>query len=369
MTLDLTPARARRLRVALLTWYRRERRELPWRGCGDPYRIWVSEVMLQQTTVKVVLPYYAAFLKRFPKLDALAAADEEQVLTLWSGLGYYRRARQLHAGARHVSARHAGRFPSTEAEARAVPGVGPYTAAAVLSIAYGVPLPVVDGNVRRVLARLFVLRGPEWRRDAAYYPLAARLLARAAPGDWNQALMELGATLCTPRRPACARCPLGDACGARAQSLQDELPEARARRAPVDVRVAAALIERADGRVLLVRRATGRVLRGLWELPQTTLQARGRDDLVRELRAHHGLQVALGALAHVARHAITFRRITAEAYRARLLAAPDEDPAHLTWIDPREPLALPTSSLTRKLLRAAGTRQTELSLLAADELP
>ncbi len=364
----MTSARLRRLRVALLAWYHRERRELPWRGARDPYRVWVSEVMLQQTTVKVVLPYYTAFLELFPTLTALAAAAEDDVLARWSGLGYYRRARQLHAGARHVVERHAGRFPATEAEARAVPGVGPYTAAAVLSIAYGVPLPVVDGNVRRVFARLFALRGPEWQGDKPYYVLGAELLARESPGDWNQALMELGATLCTPRHPACPRCPLRSHCRAQAEGMQGALPEARARRRSVDVSVAAALLER-DGLVLLVQRGEGRVMRGLWEIPQTTLESAGQRDLVDELRERHGLRVALGPCLLTARHAITYRRITAEVYRARLLAQVPDNSARFAWVDPRAPDGYAMSSLTRKLLRAAGSPQRALALDGQDELP
>ena len=259
------------LRRRLLDWYRRHRRDLPWRRTRDPYRVWVSEVMLQQTTVKTVLPYYDRFLERFPTLATLAAASEHDLLASWSGLGYYHRARNLQRGARQVLAQHAGEFPHSLEKALAVPGVGLYTASAVLSISRGVPLPVVDGNVRRVLARLFALRGPEWRKDAPFYNRAEELLDRKAPGDWNQALMELGATVCLPRKPACAACPVRAQCQAAAQGIQEELPEARARRAPVNVTVAAALVEK-EGRVLLVRRAEGRLMGRMWEVPQTSLE-------------------------------------------------------------------------------------------------
>lgn len=339
------------VRRALLRWYRAKRRDLPWRASADPYRVWVCEVMLQQTTVKTALPYYTAFLERFPSVAALASAEVQDVLARWSGLGYYRRARLLHAGARHVVAHHGGRFPETLEAARAVPGVGPYTAAAVLSIAYGVALPVVDGNVRRVLSRMLVLRGSPWTRDAPYYALGAELIDPDAPGDWNQAVMELGATVCTPRAPACPRCPVRQHCGAHAAGLQAQLPEPRERRAPVSVTVAAALIEQ-RGRVLLVRRDEGRLLGGLWEVPQTGLESRGRRDLVEELRARHGLEVEIGARVHTTRHAITFRRITVEAYAARLLGPPPRSGTRrFAWVAPSDLEELPLSSLTRKLLR------------------
>lgn len=349
------------VRRALLGWYDRQRRDLPWRRTNDPYRVWVSEVMLQQTTVKAVLPYYEEFLKRFPSLQALAEEPEEEVVAAWSGLGYYHRARNLHRGAQAVAERHGGRFPRTLEAALAVPGVGLYTASAILSIAHGLPLPVVDGNVRRVLARLLALRGPEYRKDGPYYNRAEELLDRERPGDWNQALMELGATVCTPRNPGCDACPLRSGCRARSLDLVSELPEGRARRAPVDVKVAAALVER-DGRVLLVRRPEGRLLGRMWEVPQTTLESRGLPDLARELEERHGLRVVPGPLAVRARHAITFRRITLEGYRARLRPPVPIDPERFLWARPEEVAALPVSSSTRKLLKGLGTPQIPLQL-------
>ena len=347
----------------LLGWYRRNRRDLPWRRDHDPYRVWVAEVMLQQTTVKTVVPYYEAFLERFPDAAALAAAPEENVVAAWSGLGYYHRARNLRRGAQHLVAHHDGRFPGALEAALAVPGVGLYTASAVLSIAHGVPLPVVDGNVRRVLARLFALRGPEWLRDGPYYNLAEEALDREEPGDWNQAVMELGATVCTPRRPACPVCPVRSACRARALGLQERIPEARRRRAAVDVTVAAALVEK-DGRVLMVRRAEGRLMGRMWEVPQTSLESRGLPDLVREVAARHGLAVVPGPLLARARHAITFRRIRVEAYRARLRRQPPADPERYLWVAPAELGALPISSMTRKVLLGLSSPQIPLALEA-----
>jgi A/G-specific adenine glycosylase len=350
-----------RLRRALLGWYRRNRRKLPWRRDTDAYRVWVSEVMLQQTTVKAVTPYYEAFLARFPALRDLAAAREEDVLAAWSGLGYYHRARNLLRGAKHVIARHGGAFPRALPEALAVPGVGLYTASAVLSIAYGAPLPVVDGNVRRVLARLRALRGPAWRKDGPFYNLAEELLDRGSPGDWNQALMELGATVCAPRKPACPACPVREDCRAQALGLAERLPEAPSRRQAVNVTVAAALVER-GGRVLLVRRPEGRLMGRMWELPQTSLDSGGRSDLVREVKERHGLDLECGRLLARARHAITFRRIRLEGYEAKLKRTPPRDRERYLWASPSEIGALPVSSMTRKLLRGLDAAQLALRL-------
>ncbi|HSM59782.1 MAG TPA: A/G-specific adenine glycosylase, partial [Longimicrobiales bacterium] len=215
------------LRGALLDHYDRTRRRLPWRGQTDPYRIWVSEVMLQQTRVDTVIPYYRRWMARFPDVDSLATASEDEVLLAWEGLGYYRRARHLHAGAAWVRDRHDGRVPDSVEELRRIPGVGEYTAGAVASIAFGEPAPAVDGNVRRVLARLFDEPAPTraWLRDRA-----GHLVDPGRPGDWNQALMDLGAAVCTPRSPSCGACPVARWCAARAAGTQAERPAPAVRR-------------------------------------------------------------------------------------------------------------------------------------------
>jgi A/G-specific adenine glycosylase len=227
--------------------------------------------------------------------------------------------------------------------------VGLYTASAILSIAHDEPLPVVDGNVRRVLARLLALRGPEYRRDGPFYNRAEELLDRERPGEWNQAVMELGATVCLPRRPACDACPLRKRCQAHARGIVAELPEGRGRSKTREVTVAAALVER-EGRFLLVRRPAGRLLGRMWEVPQTSLESHGRPDLVRELEERHGLRVVPGALAVRARHAITFRRITLEGYRASLEPPLPQDPDRFRWATAEEVASLPVSSSTRKLV-------------------
>ncbi len=267
---DATDLDAERLRHDLLAFWDRRRRDLPWRGERDPYRILVSEVMLQQTRVETVLGYYGRWLERFPDLEALAAADEADVLKAWEGLGYYRRARNLHAAARVVRERHGGRLPATAGALRALPGVGDYTSGAVASIAFGEAVPAVDGNVRRVLARLLdrAEPTPAWLRDTA-----SALVDPARPGEWNQALMELGQAVCTPARPACGECPVAWSCGARAAGTVEVRPGPVRKAAPRPALMALAVLRRrADGAILLVRRPEGGLLGGLWALPEREVE-------------------------------------------------------------------------------------------------
>jgi A/G-specific adenine glycosylase len=257
------------LRGALLGHYDRCRRPLPWRGETDPYRVLVSEVMLQQTRVETVQRYYGPWLERFPDLGALAEADEGAVLKAWEGLGYYRRARNLHLAARVVRERPDGSFPSSYAGLRALPGIGEYTAGAVASIAFGERVPAADGNVRRVLSRLFDVVDPQaaWLRETA-----ALLVDPGRPGDWNQALMELGATVCAPRSPRCDACPLERWCAARRAGTQAERPGGPARREARRAAIALAVL-RDGGRVLLERRPRGGLLGGLWAFPEQEIGA------------------------------------------------------------------------------------------------
>ena len=264
-------ARVRTLRQRLIAWYRREQRDLPWRRTRDPYAIWLSEIMLQQTRVDVVIPYWQRFLAELPTVHALAAAPEDQVLARWAGLGYYSRARSLHRAAREVVARWGGVFPRTPAELEELPGIGRYTAGAIASIAFGVPAPLLDGNVARVLARLFAIEAsvdaPATR--AELWALAETLVDPAQPSAWNQGLMELGATVCVPPpgSPRCELCPLAGQCAARAAGRQHELPVRAPRRAPSALTwVTLAATTRAGGLVLARRKPRG-LFGGLWELP------------------------------------------------------------------------------------------------------
>ncbi|MBI3289571.1 MAG: A/G-specific adenine glycosylase, partial [Elusimicrobia bacterium] len=226
------------LAADLLRWYRAAKRDMPWRRDPTPYRVWISEIMLQQTTVAAVTPKYDLFLRRFPSVSALAAAPEEEVLKHWAGLGYYSRARNLRRAALAIVADHGGRFPSDFDALLALPGVGRYTAGAILSIAFAKPYPLVDGNVVRVFSRLFAMEGRA--KDAAFvkkmWPLAESLVPRRNPGDWNQALMELGATICSPESPACGACPVSRRCLAFNQGRPDRLPLPEARREPIALR-------------------------------------------------------------------------------------------------------------------------------------
>ncbi len=269
MTGELSAVRITRLRRDLLGWYDEHRRDLPWRDEHDPYRVWISEVMLQQTQVTTVVPYYERFVRRFPSLEDLAAAPLDSVLKAWEGLGYYARARNLHAAARQVMADHSGQLPTSFATLRKLPGFGDYTAGAVASIAFGERVPAVDGNVKRVLARLLAItddvsRGASIRR---LHAIATDLVPSERAGDFNQALMELGATVCTPTSPRCALCPLRAECDGLAQGVQESLPVKASRRERPHYDVTAAVIRRADGFLLIAQRKPEAMLGGLWEFP------------------------------------------------------------------------------------------------------
>jgi len=265
------------IRRRLLAAYDTGKRDLPWRGETDPYRIWVSEIMLQQTRVDTVVPYYRAWMGRFPDIDALADADEEEVLRAWQGLGYYGRARRLHEGARVLRERFGGVLPRRSEELRKLPGIGDYTAGAVASIAFGEVVPAVDGNVRRVLSRLFDLTAPT---PKDLWALADGLVDRARPGDFNQALMELGALTCLPRTPRCGDCPLGDECLARARGTVADRPAAKKRKAIPEVDMAVLVAVALDGEegphVLMRKRSDAGLLAGMWEFPGVDLASRPR---------------------------------------------------------------------------------------------
>jgi len=270
-------ASAAALARALLGWYDRHRRALPWRAlpgeAADPYRVWLSEIMLQQTTVATVGPYFRDFLARWPDVDALAAADLDEVLHAWQGLGYYARARNLHACAKRVAALHGGLFPADEEGLRALPGIGPYTAAAIAAIAFDVPATAMDGNVERVIARLRNVATPLPAAKPELYALAAAITPKTRAGDYAQAIMDLGATVCLPRNPRCMICPWSDACAARAAGTAESLP-ARTAKATRPIRYGIAFWAVKDGAVLLRRRPEKGLLGGMMEIPSTDWRGR-----------------------------------------------------------------------------------------------
>jgi len=342
----------------LLAWYDRNRRDLPWRGTHDPYAVWVSEVMLQQTQVATVLRYFSRWMQRFPTVRALAQAREADVLHAWQGLGYYSRARRLHAGARVVVERHAGELPREHSALLALPGIGAYSAGAIASIAFGERAPLVDGNVIRVLARRFGLRGDPNKLPLkrALWQLAGELVPAKRPGDFNQALMELGATICTPRGPKCAECPLRAACIARRDGLVERLPELPARAKATRVHVAAALL-RAGEHVHVVRLAPEAPRwAGLWTFPYAEVGAGETPDAAarRAVLAGIGADVRVGARLAKVTHTITRFRIELELYEAALVQRAKggaKRPSNVARVRPSELETLAMPAPHRKLAR------------------
>lgn len=343
------------LRAALLRWYRRHARDLPWRRTRDPYRVWLSEVLLQQTRVQTAGPYYARFVRRFPTVQALAAAPLDRVLKAWEGLGYYTRARHLHRAARMLVRTCGGRLPESAAQWRRLPGVGPYTAAAVASIAAGEPVAAVDGNVRRVLARLFTVTASIDRpaTQAHLHVLAEWLLSRRCPGAFNQALMDLGAGICTPRRPRCEACPVRRWCAAAAVGQAERLPVRRRKRAVPRVTVAAGVVRCRDRWLLVQRPATG-LLAGLWGLPMVVVTD-GRAPasvLRRHLRAAEKQSVIVGPPLGVVDHVFSHRvwHVSVFGCRLRHDSPPDSTRAGARWVASSRLRRYALSTLDRKVV-------------------
>lgn len=306
MGATLDKARRDTIRRRLLAWYATAQRDLPWRRTTDPYRIWLSETMLQQTRVETVIPYYERFVSRFPDVHALAAADEEDVLRLWAGLGYYARARNLRRAAQAITRDHGGELPSDAESLASLPGVGRYTAGALRSIAFKQPAAIVDGNVRRVLSRLFAETDLP---DTDAWRLAGELVPARHPDRFNQALMELGATVCTPRKPACLVCPVGEVCDGRASGRPEVFPAPKRKPKPREVYALGGLLTR-RGRVLLLRRPSQGLLGGLWEIPN--LPDAPAAALVALIRERTGLCVSLSSSLGTIRHLFTHLDLTLE---------------------------------------------------------
>ena len=353
-------------RKQLLDWFYQFRRDLPWRRTKDPYRIWISEIMLQQTRVAAVIPYYERFLAQFPDMRALAEAAEEEVLRYWSGLGYYSRARNLQKAAQLIVAHHAGEFPREATDVLALPGIGNYTAAAILSMAFGAKRAVLDGNVARVLARLGAIRGDlrESRRWRALQETAGKLLVPETPGDWNQAMMELGAMVCMPRAPQCLLCPVAKFCRARISGDPESFPEKRKNREVVQIVLAAAVFFTPRGETLFLpppRKTQHKpadddvatLVSRMWHFPTVAIRKNAYTEL--ESFLAHLLPSRKGTLPleplKRVRHAVTYRNVTVLPFRITVAKIPRVRGARSIRLEDFSMLAV--SNLTRKIAKAA----------------
>ena len=367
---SFSPESRRVLRRSLLAWYRRHARDLSWRKTRDPYAIWISEIMLQQTQVATVERYFPKFLTAFPTIDRLAIADQQQVLRLWEGLGYYRRARQLHAAAKQIVAEHGSRFPADIETLQSLPGIGRYTAGAILSIAFDVPAPILEANTVRLLSRLVGFRGDTSSRDGQklLWRTAEELVSSSQSGQFNQALMELGSLICTPRDPQCNRCPLTAVCAAHQKNLQNVIPASRQKPTVEEVREAAVVIAR-RGKVLLRQCTAGERWAGLWDFPRFPL-----DDLIKprpsaavanhtaiinSVRQLTGMTIVEPQHFITLRHSVTRFRITLDCFTATCNAAAPRRTANSTtngnsetrWVKSAELDDYPLSTTGRKLAR------------------
>jgi A/G-specific adenine glycosylase len=371
----LTNREIKTFRKRLLGWFRQFQRDLPWRRTKDPYAIWISEIMLQQTRVAAVIPYYERFLSRFPNVRALAEAPQEEVLRFWSGLGYYSRARNLQKAAQQIVAVHGAEFPQGEEDVLALSGIGAYTGAAILSIAFGAKHAVLDGNVARVLARIGAVRGDlrESRRWHSLQKTAGELLDPKSPGDWNQAMMELGAMICTPRAPQCLLCPVAKFCRARRLGDPEAFPEKRKKRDVVQIVLAAAVFSTPRGQTLLMPPPGNKkenkpaaddvatLVSRMWHFPTISI----RKDASTELRNYlaDSLPTGNGALRFeplaLVRHAVTYRNVTVLPFRIAIAKLPRIQGARS--IPLKDFSALPVSNLTRKIARAALLESKELA--------
>lgn len=342
----------------LLEWYKTHARVLPWRGHPDPYAVWVSEIMLQQTRVETVIPYFERWMRRFPTLADLAAAPQQDVLHCWEGLGYYSRARNLHRAAQVVMEKYAGNLPSNRAGLEALPGIGAYTAGAIASMAFGRDEAALDGNIRRVMARLFnvdvLARSPEGQRRL--WELAEQNLPPGSAGDYNQALMDLGSEICLPRQPLCEKCPLKELCEAHSLGVEAERPVMETRRKPPHYLVAAAVIEQ-DNRVLIARRPAEDMLGGLWEFPGGRMEEGEslEQTVQREIQEELGTVVEVGDLFGIYRHAYTHFSVTLHAFRCRIMPqSPAPQPIYaseLSWVEPQNLAQYPMGKIDRMISR------------------
>lgn len=342
------------LSQSLVDWYRKNARQLPWRGHPDPYAIWVSEIMLQQTRVETVIPYFERWMQQFPTIAHLAAAPQQEVLKLWEGLGYYRRAHNLHAAAQTLMQDWQGRLPSTVEQLITLPGIGRYTAAAIASMAFGRDEATLDGNIRRILARVFNLkipaRSPEGERQL--WPLAQENLPPGAAGDYNQALMDLGASICLPRNPRCLICPLQTICKAFALGLQEERPVLPKKKTSPHFIVTAAVIQQ-NGQVLIAQRPSSGLLGGLWEFPGGKVEAEETlaDCLMREIKEELDCQISVRQPFGQYEHAYTHFSITLHAFLCQIVSGNPRalEAQQIAWVSPRDLPEYPMGKVDRQI--------------------
>ncbi|WP_442598925.1 A/G-specific adenine glycosylase [Neobacillus sp. D3-1R] len=333
----------------LISWFTNEKRDLPWRRERDPYRIWVSEIMLQQTRVDTVIPYYQNFMEQFPSLEEFANADEEKILKVWEGLGYYSRVRNLQTACREVQEKYNGVVPNTPNEISKLKGIGPYTAGAVLSIAYGVPEPAVDGNVMRVLSRVLSIwediAKPSTRK--IFEEAVRKLISHDNPSYFNQALMELGALICTPTSPSCLLCPVREHCSAFEQGAQTDLPVKTKKTKVKDVKLVAGILTDPNGKILIRKRPETGLLANLWEFPNFEIHAelkRGQDEFLDQLKSQHEVTAeineGLGQIEHVFSHLKWYIQV----YSGKIISTVKETPRlKLVSLDEIEAFAFPVS--------------------------
>lgn len=338
----------------LLFWYDNNARHLPWRSFPVPYRVWVSEIMLQQTRVETVLPYFERFLNRFPDLETLATASQEEVLRLWEGLGYYSRARNLLKAAREIYSDYDGQIPSRAKELERLPGIGYYTAAAIASIAFGEPVAAVDGNIKRIYSRILALNQPydSSHFDKTVEDYAQTIIPHDRPGDFNQALMDLGSNLCLPRQPLCLACPVQEYCLAFQQGIQNDLP-VRIKKAPLPHYEVCAAVIRMDNKILLCQRGESGMLAGLWEFPGGKLEQSDdslEDCLGREVLGKTGVQILVGEKIGIYKHAYTHFRISVHAWQAKPISPSlSELPENCRWVLRDDLADYPMGKVARKI--------------------
>lgn len=348
------------LRRSLLNWYERQGRTLPWRNETDPYKVWVSEIMLQQTQVKTVIPYYQRWLARFPTVETLANADLQQVLKAWEGLGYYARGRNLHKAAQQIVRDWDGQFPTQLAVVLTLPGIGRTTAGGILSAAYNQPVSILDGNVKRVLSRLVALDVPLAQGLPQLWQLSDALIDPKRPKDFNQAIMDLGAIACTPRNPTCLLCPWRDRCQAYQQGIQAQLPMKQASSPLPHKKIGVAVIRNQQGQILIDRRLEKGLLGGLWEFPGGKIEPNEtvEDCIQREIREELGIEIAVGEHLVTLDHAYTHFKVTLNVYECQHLSGEPQplESQEVRWVTLAEIDEFPFPKANSKIIEVLRSR-------------